>query len=67
VSTVIKKIANYLVSQWSSLSASVKWAIEQVAGLTVIEAISKGVNAAIYALSKLSNWAIEKIASILGL
>ncbi|MDM5292013.1 hypothetical protein QUF81_01830 [Peribacillus simplex] len=65
--TLIKKIANYLVSHWSSLSAPVKWAVEQVAGWAVVEAISKGVTAVVNALSKLSTWAIEKIASLLGL
>lgn len=64
---LIKKIASYLVKHWDGLAKPVKWAIEQIAGWGIVEAITKGYSAVVKYLSKFSSWAIEKIASILGL
>ncbi|HFI0080780.1 TPA: hypothetical protein ACGO6Q_002091 [Streptococcus suis] len=64
---LIRKIATYLVKNWNKLSGPVKWAIEQVAGWAIVEAIEAGVNAVIDFLSGLSDWVIEKIAGILGI
>lgn len=64
---LIKKIATYLVKHWDGLAKPVKWAIEQIAGWGLVEAITKGVTAVVNYLSKLSSWVIEKIASLLGL
>jgi len=67
MSALIKKIASYLVKHWDGLAKPVKWAIEQVAGWGIVEAITKGYTATVKFLSKLSSWVIEKIASLLGL
>jgi hypothetical protein len=62
-----RKIAQYLVKYWKKLPGMVQWAIKQVGGYAIVEAIYSGVTALVKYLGKLSTWVINKIASLLGL
>jgi len=64
---LIKKIAQYLVNHWNQLSSGVQWAIKQIAGSALVQAIEAGVQATVNYLSQFSSWAIHKIANILGI
>ena len=67
ISAIIKKIAQFLVSNWNKIPGAVQWAIQQIAGSAIVEAVSRGVSAVIDVLSDLGSAAIEKIADLLGL
>lgn len=67
MSALISRIAKTLLSKWKVLPGAVKWAIEQVGGWAITEAISNGFNALVNYLSHLASWVINKIASLLGL
>ncbi len=64
---VIKKVAQFLVKNWKKIPGAGKWAIEQIGGWALVEAVSKGVNAVAKALGNLASSAIERIADILGI
>lgn len=64
---ILRKIAEFLVRNWNKIPAAAQWAIQQVAGSAIVEAVSSGVEAVIDVLSNLGSAAIEKIADLLGL
>ena len=67
MSAVVKKVAQYLESHWNQLSSGVQWAIKQVAGSALVQAVESGYQATVNYLSHLSSWVVNKIASILGI
>ncbi|WP_434683374.1 hypothetical protein [Escherichia coli] len=65
--SLIRKVAKYLVDHWNQLSSGVQWAIKQIAGSALVQAIEAGVEATVNYLSQFGSWAINKIANILGI
>ncbi|GLH65537.1 MULTISPECIES: hypothetical protein [Bacillaceae] len=67
MSSVIRKIAEYLLKYWPKMSNWLKQAIITLAGSAIVDAIARGLNALINYLSTLSSAVIEAIAKLLGL
>ena len=67
MSSVIRKIAEYLLKYWPKMSNWLKQAIIILAGSAIVDAIARGLNALINYLSTLSSAVIEAIAKLLGL
>ena len=63
----IRDIANRLVEIWGNIDSTVRWAIESIAGIDVVEAIENGLNSLIEYLSGLSDAILNAIARIIGL
>jgi len=67
MATLIRKIAEYLVSRWSSLSPYIKEAVKAIVGSAIVDAIVRGVEAVVSYLSGFGSWVIEQLARLLGL
>lgn len=67
MSTLINKIAQYLIANWSKLAPAVQNAIKAIAGSVIVEYIIRGLDALIQYLSSLSSTVIEAIARFLGM
>lgn len=65
--TLIRKIADYLVSNWKSLHGSVRWTLEQIASSAIVEAVIRGFNTTVAFLKTVSENVLDKIASVLGI